>query len=86
MKLKDTVELMLSDDFRDRLKAEYEQLNIRIQKLEAAIEHWTKDKNKLSRPVYLPLLRRQIHHMKAYRKALSERMWRIELNDNARKN
>ncbi len=86
MKLKDTVELMLSDDFRDRLKAEYEQLNIRIQKLEAAIEHWTRDKNKLNRPVYLPLLRRQMHHMKAYRKVLSERMWLIELNGNAREN
>ena len=86
MELKDTIDLMLSDDFRDRLKAEYEQLNIRIQKLEAAIEHWTKDKNKLSRPVYLPLLRQQIRHMKAYRKVLSERMWLIELNDNARKN
>lgn len=84
MKLKDTVELMLSDDFRDRLKAEYEQLNIRIQKLEAAIEYWTKDKNKLSRPVYLPLFRRQLRYMKGYQKVLKHRMWLIELNDHAR--
>ena len=84
MEIKDTVELMLSDDFRDRLQAEYDQLDIRIQKLEKAIEHWTKDKSKLSRPIYLPLFRRQLRYMKGYQKVLKHRMWLIELNDHAR--
>lgn len=84
MDLKDTVELMLSDNWKDRLKAELDQLDIRIQKLEATIERWTKDKSKLSRPVYLPLFRRQLRYMKGYQKVLKHRMWLIELNDYAR--
>lgn len=33
MELKDTVDLMLSDDFRDRLVAEYHQADIRLKRL-----------------------------------------------------
>lgn len=33
MELKDTVELMLSDDYKDRFKAEYYQTKIRYEKL-----------------------------------------------------
>lgn len=33
MELKDTVELMLSDDYKDRFKAEYYQTKIRYDKL-----------------------------------------------------
>lgn len=35
--LKDTVSLMASDDYKDRLLAEYWQLKIRHQKLQVAI-------------------------------------------------
>lgn len=34
MELKDTVELMLSDDYRDRMKAEYWKTKIRYDKLD----------------------------------------------------
>ena len=34
MKLTDTVELMNSDDFKDRFRAEYHQLTIRLSELE----------------------------------------------------
>lgn len=37
MELKDTVDLMLSDDWKDRLKAEYMQSVIRMNRLQAAI-------------------------------------------------
>lgn len=37
MELKETVEWMNSDDFKDRMKAEYAQLCIRIVKLQRAI-------------------------------------------------
>jgi hypothetical protein len=33
MKLEDTIDLMKSDDYKDRFKAEYYQLTIRYQKL-----------------------------------------------------
>lgn len=38
MELKDTVSLMLSDDYKDRVKAEYLQLSIRIEKLKQYIQ------------------------------------------------
>lgn len=38
MELKDTVEMMLSDDFRERFKGEYYQLKIRRDKLQAMME------------------------------------------------
>ena len=37
MELKETVNLMLSEDRKDRLKAEYQQTKIRLEKLEAYI-------------------------------------------------
>lgn len=37
MSLKDTVDLMLSGDYKDRLKAEAIQLNIRLEKLDKYI-------------------------------------------------
>jgi len=40
MELKDTVDLMLSKDYIDRFKAEYYQLKIRFEKLEATLNNW----------------------------------------------
>lgn len=40
MELKDTVALMTSADYKDRLKAEYLQLKIRIDELEAMVDKW----------------------------------------------
>ena len=37
MELKDTIELMTSEDYRDRFKAEYYQTKIRYDKLHAMI-------------------------------------------------
>ena len=37
MTLNETVDLMLSDDYKDRLKAEYYQTEIRLNKLKIAI-------------------------------------------------
>jgi hypothetical protein len=39
--LKDTVDLMLSSDYKDRFKAEYQQLLIRTTKLENMIKNWS---------------------------------------------
>lgn len=40
MELKDTVEMMLSNDFRERFKAEYYQTRIRYEKLKRLLENW----------------------------------------------
>lgn len=40
MKLEDTVQLMLSEDYAERFKAEYYQLSIRLEKLHDYI--WNK--------------------------------------------
>lgn len=40
MELKDTVKLMLSDNFKDHLKAEYWQTRIRLLELKEMIDKW----------------------------------------------
>lgn len=40
MELKDTIELMTSDDYKERFKAEYYQLSIRYEKLTAMLKAW----------------------------------------------
>ena len=39
MELKNTVDLMLSDDYKDRFKAEYYQLSIRFKKLKNMVDN-----------------------------------------------
>ena len=40
MELKDTVEMMLSDDYKERFRAEYWQLKIRYDKLRKMVDNW----------------------------------------------
>lgn len=40
MELKDTVEMMTSDDYKERFKAEYWQLKIRRDKLQNMVDNW----------------------------------------------
>lgn len=42
MELKDTIKLMQSEDYKERFKAEYYQVKIRLEKLEAMLEKWDK--------------------------------------------
>lgn len=42
MELKDTIEMMQSEDYRERFKAEYQQNVIRFQKLRTMLEKWDK--------------------------------------------
>ena len=69
MELEDTVELMKSKDFKDRLRAEFLQLCIRISKLEKYLE--TNEDE---------LLSAQLEIMKAYRSILKERFQKIHLD------
>ena len=38
--LKETVELMTSTDYKERFKAEYEQVKIRFEKLKVMLDKW----------------------------------------------
>lgn len=40
MELKDTIELMESEDYKERFKAEFYQLKIRYDKLMAMLDKW----------------------------------------------
>ena len=40
MELKDTIEMMVSDDYKERFRAEYYQVVIRYKKLKAMIKKW----------------------------------------------
>lgn len=43
MELKDTVNMMLSDDYKERFKGEYYQLLIRRNRLKDMLDRWEKD-------------------------------------------
>lgn len=42
MELRDTVEMMNSGDYKERFKAEYQQVAIRYHKLNTMLEKWDK--------------------------------------------
>ena len=71
MELKDTVELMNSKDYDDRFKAEYLQLDIRIEKLERMLNNWNNLKFQPKCPKQV--LMDQLANMKKYRDALDTR-------------
>ena len=67
MKLEDTIQDMMSEDWRDRLQAEYDQLNIRISKAEKEI------KDKTYKDTTPSLLKLQLAAMIQYRDILEKR-------------
>ncbi len=71
--LKDTVDRMLSSDYKERFKAEYYQLEIRYRKLASMVKKW--DEGKLD---FIPTCKRsiydaQLEHMYKYLMVLKER-------------
>ncbi len=73
MELKDTVELMLSNDWKDRLKAEYWQTKIRYNKLVGMIERYKAGALGFKPNCSLALLERQTKHMSLYLEILRTR-------------
>lgn len=73
MELKDTVSLMLSGDYKDRLKAEYQQLAIRYKKLNTMLMRW--DTGALSKVPGWPreYYDHQIKAMREYMNLLEDR-------------
>ena len=73
MELKDTVEMMTSEDYKERFKAEYYQLENRHAGLKAMLEKW--DKGELSFTPTCPrsMYERQLKAMEEYAQVLDER-------------
>lgn len=83
MELKDTVEGMLSEDYKERFKAEYQQLFIRAQKLGNMLADWKEGKLAFEPTCPRELLIRQHDLMLSYLFTLKQRarIEGIDLND-----
>lgn len=64
--LKDTVELMLSDDYKDRFKAEYYQTKIRYEKLHKMLVKYEAGTLDFEPDCPFDLLKEQAMHMGIY--------------------
>ena len=73
MKLRDTIELMTSDDYRERFAAEYWQLRIRWEKLSDLLNDWEEGKLDFEPTCPRELLERQVLYMYRYMEILQER-------------
>lgn len=73
MELKDTVESMLSDDYKERLVAEYQQLSIRIEKLREAIFQYSLGNKTWSLEKYAHF-QKQVDVMRIYQNILMEQI------------
>lgn len=71
--LKDTVSSMLSDDYRERFKAEYYQLKIRLESLQHMVEAWDRDELDFTPTCPRAVYNRQLDYMAAYKLMLEDR-------------
>ena len=73
IELKDTFDLMVSDDYKKRFVAEYAQLKIRYNKLYAVLEKYAVDKLDFKPTCPIEILYEQLDHMEAYLEILKIR-------------
>ena len=73
IELKDTVEMMGSNDYKERFVAEYVQLKIRYKKLYAVLEKYAADKLDFKPTCPIEILYEQLDHMEAYLSVLETR-------------
>lgn len=73
MKLDKTVDMMLSDDYRERFKAEYHQLINRKNKLQKMIRAYNKDELDFEPKCSIDLLTWQLKTMQEYEYILKRR-------------
>jgi hypothetical protein len=83
MELRDTVDLMLSDDYKDRFKAEYLQLKIRYEKLKVMLDKWDNDELDFTPTCPREIYDEQIEGMETYLDVLVDRadLEGIDLSD-----
>ena len=73
MELRETVDMMCSEDYNERFKAEYYQLDDRIGKLSALVESYNNDMLDFEPKCSIELLLWQLSTMKEYKSILSRR-------------
>lgn len=73
MKLADTVEMMTSEDYKERFKAEYYQLKLRAEGLEKMLEKYKAGVLEFNPTCPYDLLHRQLKNMRCYLWNLEER-------------
>lgn len=73
IELKDTVQMMVSDDYKERFVAEYAQLKIRYNKLYVVLEKYAADKLDFKPTCPIEILYEQLDHMEAYLSVLETR-------------
>lgn len=73
MELRQTVNKMLSNDYKDRFVAEYEQLNIRYNKLSVMVLKYREGKLDFKPTCPIELLEKQLESMRIYLECLYER-------------
>ena len=66
MQLKDTVEMMNSEDFKERFKAEYYQLLFRLEALTNMLNKWENNMLDFEPKCTKELLESQVIYMKGY--------------------
>lgn len=73
MKLNETVEMMNSSDYKERFRAEYLQLKIRMDGLSAMLEKYRNGTLNFKPSCSFELLQSQLFFMRKYSKCLEER-------------
>ena len=73
MELKDTIELMQSEDYKERFKAEYYQVRTRREKLIDLLDRWNKGELSFEPKFSFEMLCTQRDIMQAYLSILRER-------------
>ena len=73
MELFDTIEMMSSEDYKERFRAEYYQLKIRIDKLATMLAKWDKGELNFTPTCPRELYDEQISSMVSYLNVLSKR-------------
>lgn len=71
--LKDTVQDMLSEDWRDRVRAEYQQLTNRAMGLQRMLDKWERGELAFKPNCPRLMLERQLIYMRGYQDALQRR-------------
>lgn len=73
MELNETIEMMQSNDFKERFRAEYYQLKIRHQKLDEMLRKWAEGKLTFTPKCSRDLLSVQLVYMEWYLRILEKR-------------
>lgn len=73
MKLKDTIDLMCSDDYKDRFCAEYHQTLNRAQSLSRMLEKWDKGMLEFTPTCTRTIYNEQLYLMNEYLNVLENR-------------